>query len=35
MTFDLFPGAKGWLARHAMGLTGRASRLARGLPPTP
>ncbi len=32
MAFDLLPGAKGSLARHTMGLTGRLSRLARGLP---
>lgn len=29
--FDLFPGAKGWLARHTMGRAGRLPRLARGL----
>ena len=31
MAFDLAPGAKHWLARQAMGLGGRVSRLARGL----
>ena len=31
MAFDLVPGAKAWLARQAMGLGGRVSRLARGL----
>ena len=31
MAFDLLPGAKHWLARRAMGLGGRVSRLARGL----
>lgn len=31
MAFDLAPGAKRWLARQAMGLGGRVSRLARGL----
>ncbi len=31
MAFDLLPGAKAWLARQAMGLGGRVSRLARGL----
>ena len=31
MAFDLVPGAKSWLARQAMGLGGRVSRLARGL----
>ncbi|MCZ0954440.1 MAG: 2-octaprenyl-6-methoxyphenyl hydroxylase [Rhodospirillaceae bacterium] len=31
MAFDLVPGAKRWLARQAMGLGGRVSRLARGL----
>jgi len=31
MAFDLVPGAKHWLARQAMGLGGRVSRLARGL----
>ena len=31
MAFDLAPGAKRWLVRQAMGLGGRASRLARGL----
>ena len=31
MAFDLLPGAKRWLARQAMGLGGRVSRLARGL----
>ena len=35
MAFDLLPGAKRWLARHAMGLGGRVSRLARGLRLTP
>ena len=35
MAFDLLPGAKGWLARQAMGLGGRVSRLARGLRLTP
>lgn len=32
MLFDLIPGAKAGLARHTMGLSGRLSRLARGLP---
>ena len=32
MAFDVLPGAKGRLARHTMGLTGRLPRLARGLP---
>ena len=32
IAFDLIPGAKGKLARQTMGLTGRLSRLARGLP---
>lgn len=32
MAFDLVPGAKAELARHTMGLSGRLSRLARGLP---
>jgi 2-octaprenyl-6-methoxyphenol hydroxylase len=32
MAFDLIPGAKGKLAQQTMGLTGRLSRLARGLP---
>jgi len=31
MAFDLLPGAKGQVAKHTMGLTGRLSRLARGL----
>ncbi len=31
MAFDLLPGAKRWLARRAMGLGGRVSRLGRGL----
>lgn len=35
MAFDLVPGAKRWLARQAMGLGGRVSRLARGLRLTP
>ena len=35
MVFDLLPGAKGRLARQTMGLTGRVSRLARGLPLLP
>ena len=35
MAFDLLPGARRWLARQAMGLGGRASRLARGLRLTP
>ena len=35
MAFDLLPGAKRWLARQAMGLGGRVSRLARGLRLTP
>ena len=35
MAFDLLPGAKGWLARHTMGLSGRLPRLARGLPLVP
>lgn len=35
MAFDLAPGAKRWLARQAMGLGGRVSRLARGLRLTP
>jgi 2-octaprenyl-6-methoxyphenol hydroxylase len=32
MLFDTFPGAKPLLARETMGLSGRRSRLARGLP---
>lgn len=32
MAFDLLPGAKAALARQTMGLSGRLSRLARGLP---
>lgn len=32
MAFDLVPGAKAELARQTMGLSGRLSRLARGLP---
>lgn len=32
LAFDLLPGAKGLLARETMGLGGRLSRLARGLP---
>jgi 2-octaprenyl-6-methoxyphenol hydroxylase len=32
LAFDLLPGAKGLLARETMGLGGRMSRLARGLP---
>lgn len=32
LAFDLTPGAKGVLARETMGLGGRLSRLARGLP---
>ena len=32
VAFDLIPGAKGMLARQTMGLSGRLSRLARGLP---
>lgn len=32
MAFDLVPGAKTQLARQTMGLSGRLSRLARGLP---
>ncbi len=35
MAFDLLPGAKRALARHTMGLAGRLSRLARGLPLMP
>ena len=35
VAFDLVPGAKRWLARQAMGLGGRVSRLARGLRLTP
>jgi 2-octaprenyl-6-methoxyphenol hydroxylase len=35
MAFDLFPGAKKQLARQTMGLSGRLSRLARGLPLSP
>ena len=35
MAFDLLPGAKAALARHTMGLGGRLSRLARGLPLMP
>ncbi|NIW23557.1 MAG: 2-octaprenyl-6-methoxyphenyl hydroxylase [Gammaproteobacteria bacterium] len=35
MLFDLIPGAKAGLARHTMGLSGRLSRLARGLPLLP
>ena len=35
MLFDLMPGAKAALARHTMGLSGRLSRLARGLPLMP
>jgi 2-octaprenyl-6-methoxyphenol hydroxylase len=35
MAFDLLPGAKAALARHTMGLAGRLSRLARGLPLLP
>ncbi len=35
MAFDLFPGAKAALARQTMGLSGRLSRLARGLPLMP
>jgi len=35
MAFDLIPGAKAGLARHSMGLSGRLSRLARGLPLLP
>jgi len=35
MLFDLMPGAKAALARHTMGLSGRLSRLARGLPLLP
>jgi 2-octaprenyl-6-methoxyphenol hydroxylase len=35
MMFDLMPGAKAGLARHTMGLAGRLSRLARGLPLLP
>ena len=35
MAFDLLPGAKAALARHTMGLSGRLSRLARGLPLMP
>lgn len=31
--FDVVPGARGLLARHAMGLGGRLTRLVRGLPP--
>jgi 2-octaprenyl-6-methoxyphenol hydroxylase len=32
LAFDVLPGAKGLLARETMGLGGRMSRLARGLP---
>ncbi len=35
MLFDLMPGAKAALAKHTMGLSGRLSRLARGLPLLP
>lgn len=35
MAFDLVPGAKAALARQTMGLSGRLSRLARGLPLMP
>jgi 2-octaprenyl-6-methoxyphenol hydroxylase len=35
IAFDLLPGAKGQLARQTMGLGGRLSRLARGLPLVP
>ena len=35
MAFDLVPGAKAELARQTMGLSGRLSRLARGLPLMP
>jgi len=35
MAFDLTPGAKAALARHTMGLAGKLSRLARGLPLLP
>jgi len=35
MAFDLVPGAKAELAKHTMGLSGRLSRLARGLPLLP
>ncbi len=35
MLFDLIPGAKAGLARHTMGLSGRLTRLARGLPLLP
>jgi len=35
VAFDLLPGAKGQLARQTMGLGGRLSRLARGLPLVP
>jgi len=35
MAFDAVPGAKGVLARQTMGLAGRSSRLARGLPLVP
>ena len=35
MAFDLVPGAKAELARQTMGLSGRLSRLARGLPLIP
>ena len=35
MALDLLPGAKKRLARQTMGLTGRLSRLARGLPLAP
>ena len=35
MAFDLVPGAKAELAKQTMGLSGRLSRLARGLPLTP
>ncbi|MFL2546049.1 MAG: 2-octaprenyl-6-methoxyphenyl hydroxylase [Candidatus Rariloculaceae bacterium] len=34
MAFDLLPGAKAELAKQTMGLSGRLSRLARGLPLT-
>jgi 2-octaprenyl-6-methoxyphenol hydroxylase len=35
MAFDLVPGAKAALARQTMGLSGRLTRLARGLPLIP
>ena len=35
MAFDLVPGAKAELAKQTMGLSGRLSRLARGLPLMP